>query len=632
MIIGYMLLSAGGIPVVTSSAMDMMGDMESLFAGAMTAINSIIAEVMKTRVRYVRTEKYHLYFSYSSELTLVLISEVEEPRLHQLADAALSEVLRTIDDPSRLAYDSDAQNFVSKVIREVLAKRLPPISVISKVADMLAALSDSIRGGMKLGLGKIIFIPRELKVEKVEVKAKGKGDIKKLVELFLNGDLESVVEEAPAFFESDLARILYAKAALKINSFPPEVKAPSLDRVYSVILSVKDDLARSLLAAELRRFLEAGTYYEREKLIEEKLFELSEKFKLDYEGAGAVYIALTLPAGRRELLELAEQLIGEQYQYFRQILKTTPSLLKSSILSIGETEGWSAAVGRVKYESKRVTPGPVEASYNYLLAFQLAILCGLVEGGLDFEAGRELLSDAIREAEKKYDSLRKLSKNVPSDVLAANYWFTYNALTGILMFTLPAEDIEKEMLKYGERIAEVVSWLMDAAKRNRISVDMYILAMAGMLAAYSRLMFLLGTPIPDLPYYVKQLAIPELERIWDYSPHHYLHLVMDCLEALGHTASFLPMETARKNILKEIAANLEEIYKTASHTPVMSILAALSATRFYVLCGDEEAKEKARKLAEKISEVNEFFASLVEKTINIDKALRRKPSPYDVFV
>lgn len=631
MVIGYMLLGVGGIPIVTSTVMGISGDMESLFAGAMTAINNVISEVMSAKVKYVKTERYHLYFSYSGDLTLVLISEAEEPRLHQLADEVLSEVLKVIDDPSRLAYDADAQDLVSRVIGGRLAKRPPSISVVGKVADMLAALADSIGGGVRLGLGKIVFLPGELKVEKVEAKAKGRGDLRGLVDLFLSGDLESVVEEAPAFFESDLARILYAKAALKMNLFPPDVKAPPLGRVYSVVMSVEDELARSLLVAELRRFLEAGTYYEREKVVEEKLYELSEKFKLDRDDARAVYVALALPAGRRELLEAAERLVGERHQYFRYVLKSAPQLLLPYVSSIGGAEGWSAAVGRMKYELKGVPPGLAEASYNYLLAFQLAVLGSLTEEGVDFEAGRELLSDTIREVEKKYDSLRKTSKSVPSDVLAANYWFTYNALAGMLMFTLPAEKTEREALRYGEKIAEVVSWLMDVARRNRISVDMYILAMAGMLAAYSRLMFLLGTPIPDIPYYFKQLAIPELERLWDYSPHNYLHLVIDCLEALGYAASFLPMEAARRNILREVAANLEEVYRTAGHMPAALMMAALGAVRFYTLCGDDEAREKAKKIAEEISKVNEFLASLAERSMNIDKTLRKKPSPYDVF-
>ncbi len=631
MVIGYMLLSAGGIPLVTSVVMDVWGDMGSLFAGAMTAINNVISEVMKTRVRYVKTEKYHLYFSYSSELTLVLISEVEDPMLHQLADTVMSEVLRMIDDTSRLTYDSEAQGLIGKVIRENLVKRLPSISSIIKVADMLVASADSVKDGMKLGLGKVVFLPVELRAEKFDVKAKGKGSVKELVNSFLSGDFERVVREAPAFFGSDLARVLYAKAALKMNLFPPEVKAPHLSLVYSVIMSVEDGLARSLLMAELKRILEAGTYYERERVIEDNLFELSEKFKVVHDDTGAVYMALALPTGRRELLEVAEQFIGEQHQYLKYVLKTAPSLLKRSITRMEGFDEWSAAVGRIKYELGSVPPGLVEASYNYLLAFQLAILSSLMGRDVDLEAGRELLSSSVKEVEKKYDSLRKLSKNAPSDVLVANYWFTYNALTGMLIYSLPAEEAEKEALRYGEKVAGTMMWLIDVGKRNRISVDMYILSMAGMLAAYSRLMFLLGTPIPDLPYYVKQLALPELERLWDYSPHHYLHVVTDCLEALGYVAGFLPVEAVRRNILEEIALSLEEIYRASSHIPVISTLAALNAVKFHVLCGEEEAKEKARKIAYEVSKINKFFASLAATSLNIDKAPRKKPAPYDVF-
>ncbi|MEM2156139.1 MAG: hypothetical protein QW297_07200 [Candidatus Jordarchaeales archaeon] len=633
MVIGCMLLSIGGVPIVTSIVTNVFGDMESLFAGAMSAINSVISEVMKTRVRYVRTERYYLYFSYSGEFMLVLISEVEDPRLNQLADAVLSEVLKVVKDydPSSLMYNLEMQKLIENVIKDSLTKHLPSISSVTKVADMLIASAESFRGSMKLGLGKIIFLPEELKAEKIDVKVKGEEDVKELVNSFLDGDFERAASETPALFKSDLARILYAKAALKMNSFPPDAKAPPLSRVYSVIMSVEDSLARKLLMAELRRFLEAGTYYEREKLIDENLFELIEKIKAVHSDAGAVYMALALPTGRREIIEVVEPLIGEKHQHVRHALKATLSILKTSILRLEEFEKPSAAVGRIKYELSNVPPGLAEASYNYLLAFQFATLSNLMEKDMDFDAGRELLSDTIKEVEKRYDSLRKLSRNVPCDVLAANYWFTYNALTGMLVFTLHAEEVEKEALKCGKKVAGTIRWLMDVARRNRISVDMYILAMAGMLAAYSRLMFLLGTPILDVAYYVKQLALPELENLWDYSPHHYLHVVIDCLEALGYTASFLPAEAARRSILEGVALGLEEIQRRTRDIPVISMPVALNAIRFYVLCGEEKAKEKARKLAEETSNVNKFLASLAMRSLNIDKAPKKKLAPYDVF-
>ncbi|MEM2779068.1 MAG: hypothetical protein QXH00_10310 [Candidatus Jordarchaeales archaeon] len=40
---------------------------------------------------------------------------------------------------------------IGEMIRESPARRLPSISIVSKVADMLSALADIIRGGCKAG-------------------------------------------------------------------------------------------------------------------------------------------------------------------------------------------------------------------------------------------------------------------------------------------------------------------------------------------------------------------------------------------------------------------------------------------------------------------------------------------------
>ncbi len=232
MFVGYMLLDSGGTPLVTSSIVDVLGNQEVLFAGAMTAINSVVAEVTKTKVKYVRTEKYHLYFAYSSDLILVLISDREDSRLRQLADMVLNEVLRTVDDSSKLVYDFEAKRVINGIIRKVIVEYLPSVSNLIRIAEMIIAFVNSVGKGRNIGLGKILFLPGELESAPVSVKpSTGKVRVEGLIESFLEGNFERVVKDAPALFESDHARILYAKAALKLNSFSPEVKAPPLSQV-----------------------------------------------------------------------------------------------------------------------------------------------------------------------------------------------------------------------------------------------------------------------------------------------------------------------------------------------------------------------------------------------------------------
>ena len=632
MFVGYMLLDSGGTPLVTSSIVDVLGNQEVLFAGAMTAINSVVAEVTKTKVKYVRTEKYHLYFAYSSDLILVLISDREDSRLRQLADMVLNEVLRTVDDSSKLVYDFEAKRVINGIIRKVIVEYLPSVSNLIRIAEMIIAFVNSVGKGRNIGLGKILFLPGELESAPVSVKpSTGKVRVEGLIESFLEGNFERVVKDAPALFESDHARILYAKAALKLNSFSPEVKAPPLSQVYSVILGVEDGLAKELLMAELRRFLEPGTYYEKEGVVEDNLFRISEKFK-EHGNHGTIYMALTMPTGKAELLELAELLMGDQYPYFKRVLKTSPSFMKASILRSEGFAEWNVAIGNIKYELSNVPSNLAEVAYNYLIALQFVLLNNLMEKDMDLESGRKILNENLAYVEKWYGSLKKLSKRVPNDILAANYWFTYNALTSLLLLAIPVEEARKLVPTYGKKVVDVVKWLLNAAKENRISVDMYVMSMMGMLAAYSRLSFFTGKSIPDLPYYVKQIVTPELARIGKSSLHHYLHVRVDVLEALGYLANFITIDSVRRKLLEEVAVNLEETYRTSRYIPIVSTLAALNAIKFYTLCGTENAKERARKIAEETSSINDFFTSLTIKCTEINEVPKETPTPYDIFI
>ncbi len=633
MILGYMLLDSEGKPVIMDAVYGLLREREALFAGAMTAISRMINEIMKTRIKYMRMENLHLYLGSLEGIILVVISDSEDPHVGQLIDSALEKILRIVDDPTKIVLDPKIREYVGGVLREIMSEFPPSLTELIRIADRIIAFADSIRRGGTLDLGDIIPPPKKL--ERIEIKAvkpSKRMSIDELLKNLLSGNLRSIIGIDPHTMESDYDRAILAKTLLIANSSFLQIKTVSLDYVYSVIMSIRDDTIRSLLLSELRRYLDFGTYYEKEDVIRDNLNEILEKLKAADSQVRLIYTILTIPTQSKEISEAVSNIDLSSFPYTRfKFIEGIPHL-KASILKIRDLSELNTVIGNIKYMLSRKLTDLSEAFFVHTLALQFALLQTLTTEDIDVDMGYKFIRETIGYMDRVYETIRKAPKVVSNEVLATNYWLTYNALLNILIALLPTENLGKIAEKYGAKLVDLIRWLLETAKKRRIALDIYAISMIGILTAYSRIMFLLRTPIVDLPRYLKQLLNNGLVKIGKYAPYHLLHAIVNGFEALGYLASFIPLDAARKNILMEIGSNLEKIYRSSGFLTIVAIFAGLSAIKFYSLCGTEQGKKRARSLAVEISKRNELLSKIAERFLEIDRIAKATQAPHDIFL
>jgi len=633
LILGYMLLDSEGKPVIMDAVYGLLREREALFAGAMTAISRMINEIMKTKIRYMRTENLHLYLGSLEGIILVVISDSEDPHVGQLIDSALEKILRVVDDPTKIVLDPKIREYVGGVLKEIMSESPPSLTELIRIADRIIAFADIIRRGETLDLRDIIPPPKKLK--KIEIKAvkpSKRMSIDELLKNLLSGNLRSIIGIDPHTMESDYDRAILAKTLLIANSSFLQIKTVSLDYVYSVIMSIRDDTIRSLLLSELRRYLDFGTYYEKEDVIRDNLNEILEKLKAADSQVRLIYTILTMPTQSKEISEAVSNIDLSSFPYARfKFIEGIPHL-KASILKIRDLSELNTVIGNIKYMLSRKLTDLSEAFFVHTLALQFALLQTLTTEAIDVDMGYKFIEETIGYMDRIYETIRKAPKVVSNEVLATNYWLTYNALLNILIALLPTENLGKITEKYGAKLVDLIKWLLETTKKHRIALDIYAISMIGILTAYSRIMFLLKTPIVDLPRYLKRLLNNGLVKIGKYAPCHLLHAIVDGFEALGYLASFIPLSTARKNILMEIGSNLEKIYRSSGSLTIVAIFAGLNAIKFYSLCGTEQGKKRAKSLAVEISKRNELLSKIAERFLEIDKIAKATQVPHDIFL
>ena len=634
MILGYLLLDVGGTLLISREYMPLFGDKEILFSGIMTAVSQALKEVVKEYIKHIETERYHLYFRFSKDFIIVIISDVRDDRIFSLMDNIVTELVETKIDSDDIRFSASIQKKISKIIDEKINRHPPPIATIEKLTNQLIAFIDNISGGEELKIEEIsIEEPKGFdEREKQRIKTiVGRIPMEDLIKYYLDGKIADIIRVAPrAFHEGDLVKIIYSKAALMLNSFDPKVQSVPLDYLRSVIQSIDDKIARQYLMLELKSFLFLGDYVNKRKFLLMKQNEILSKVNNNTLEA-EVYSIMVTPTPAPLLLNALFRKYRNKSKFMSTQLfeeKVLLEILTKKPKNFGE---WSHRVGEIKNEINKNKDDPFVFSH-YFHILQFIYVWGLFIDGLELEDYLNIMLELLKNTEKYYRQLEGKDIRVPNRIRSVNYYLTYNVILGIILDILDSNDAKKMAGRYKDRIIKAIRWLVYVANRGRIVVDMYYVSIAGLLAALSKAMFALGSFIKNMPYLIKSLISEKLELMWGYNEYHYAHLFMDLLTCIGNTALFLNLEVAKKTILLEVAKNMEIIYDIFSDTPLIGGLAALNAIKFYLLSGTEKGKKYAEKLIEKVDKkYPKFFKEISEKIVGIKEKVSDK-MPFDIFL
>ncbi|MEM3466361.1 MAG: hypothetical protein QW566_07830 [Candidatus Jordarchaeales archaeon] len=616
-ILGYLLLDEGGAPLATKELVRVFLESDqALFSGVVVAIGNVAEEVFKSKVRHVELESLHLYFAFGKKFNLVLISDVRDDRLLEVSDEAVNRLDKTDVDPSRIQFDDELKRRISGEVERVVFRSPPSILSVRKLAEVLLAGLD-VNKGVKLGFIEVkpkTYKPGLLgKIRKIFI---GRATLEGLVDAYYKGELSKVVDESPSLFDDekngDLARILYAKAALTLNSFAPKIEAPPLDEINAVIESIKDEAARDYLKAELESFLVLGAYNRRRELFVERQME----FFRGLGGAkGDVYAIMLTPIPYGPLLDFLERKHKGRSSYLYGLTVEAKLLLDILTKRPKDISEVFSLYGRFKREFDEAYNSKSLEVYSYFHVLQFVLVWGLLERSILPDDGVRLLKQLLELFESYRDELIDRGLYCPNRLKAVNLYFAFNLILRLLL-ELGDESVKRQLDRYYNYVKNKTEWLIGLGETHRVMLDMYYVSLAGSLSTLSRMAAEKGSFLSDVPNLVMELASPEMEEFWDFNEYHFVHYYVDLLEAIGNTALFVEFERVKQNLLMQVAYGIESAAELFKDTPVIHDVELLKAARFYMLSGTSEGVEAAKSIVRELRETSSpFIASIAEKIV-----------------
>ena len=618
MILGYIILDLGGNLVVYKELIHFAGDRyQALFSSIMKAINDIMGEVFKSRLRHVELEKYHVYLGFGDKFGVIIISDMEDDRLVDLASRIAKALNKYKDiDDVMLQIDTAKKMDIQKTIEKIIFGSPPSILSIRKLAESLLAVMGESKGEL-LGLKEVR--PRKFKpgiLEKIKRILVAPVSINDLLEEYYQGDLIEVVKKAPSLFSDenfgDLAKILYSKAALTLNSFDPIVEAPSLNEIRSVIVTIKDPFARKYLESELKAFYTVGSYNERRDLFLKHQFELFEKLSSTNDAISSTYAILINPLPYRQLLEYLERKFIDKSDYLYAMALEMRILLNILTQPPESPEEILSLMGRVKSLFEKAYKSRSKSMYSYFHVLQFTLVWGSMEKKLSVGDGVKLLEMFIDLFDSYKEYLIDKGYYSTNRHKAVNLYFAFNIVLRILLElkSNPAELVDK----YMDYVYEKTKWFVGLGKTNRIMLDMYYISLAGLISILSRMALEKKKFYRDMINLIIELANPDMESFWQYNEYHFAHYYVDLLDAIGNIALFIDLEYVRSNILMKVAFGIERICRMFQDTPIIYYIEIVKAIRFYLLSKVPEGKNKARELLDYVKEnASPFIVYLAKK-------------------
>ncbi len=618
MILGYILSDEGGTPIIYKELVKIFeGSGGTIFSSLLSALSSALEELTRSRLDYFQSAGTHVYIGYGNGLILSLISDTEDPQLKDLVDYIMDRINGLVSSSEDLTLNEDLRNIVDEEIMKVIYRSPPSIRSVRQLANALYTLIDLEHGDeLKVRNLKVIkykpsFIDRLKKsVQKIS--------LEKLVELYYAGDLEAVVNFADSLFDDpelgDLAKILYSKAALTLNSFDPRIKAPDLGEVNAVISSIKDELAKTFLKAELMAFFDLGSYNERREFFIRKRFDFLQKLSQDGI-VSDVYAILIAPVPNKQVLGFLERKFKEKSEWLYIMCLEMDYLLDVLVRRPKDITEFLSLLGDIKAMLDNSLKRDLPSKYSLSHMYMFILIWGLLTPNLKFEEGKDLLYRVFDYVSNNFDLLLEKAFRATNRHKGVNLYFIFNLIYGLL---LELEDVEaiNRIEKFYNYIKDKLEWLVGVKNANRIMVDMYYVTLAGLIAAITRVAEYRRTFFKDLPKLLVELSDDNMMDFWEQNEYHFIHYYIDLLEAIGNTVLLSSYKEIKRNILSQVAYGIERAAKMMQHSPMLYYFKILLAVKFYALSGVDENIKRAKEIIDEIrTSTNDFIYYIAKKIL-----------------
>ncbi|MGQ4891554.1 MAG: hypothetical protein ACP6IP_03595 [Candidatus Njordarchaeia archaeon] len=596
---GYLLIDKGGAIILEKDILNLIKERDKpFFSSLLMVIADISKDILKTKLKQTKFEDFILYFGISNDYIFALISDIEQDYLPKVTD----RVIDTLNLLSVKSIEFQANEMIRGMVQKEINKmiyHLPQsVNYVERIA--YAVLQAKKRGEKDfLQLGDLNIEKFEPIGEETLPEGNIKADINEIIDAYFEGLFEKVVDLAPSLFNDkkfgEFAKVLYVKAALSLHSIEGERCCRFLNKVYTVVKSIKQEWIQKILLNQL--FLLASPMNQKHYFygLSQRFDEVREKMKRD-DLEGTLYLVLLSPCKyppmRKEILRLMKQKSLYQYHLnlaldlWDRIHMEKPESITDILSMQGELKSQLDKI------LQRKAPLIIPIASTYIFSHVSSILSS--EADLDWAVGK------LREAYEFYKSISKKIETRefrgPAEYYALFHHIGINLVFRLLLF-MNDETALKDLDNVIATIKELLKKLLQFAKNYQIDMTLFYMVTAGLLATLSRVTAEKGFYYENMPELVLKLINEDFEDVFFFNKHIYAHYYVYLLDALGNTAIFIKDDTERINTMRRIAFELERVIKSYEHYPLVHDLVTLIALRLYKLLNTQSDKKKANNLA-----------------------------------
>ena len=459
MIIGYLLFDWGGTLLIDDQFLSLLTDeKESLFAMLMTAVSHAMNKILNQRPKHMELEKMHLYFGFEDPYMLAVIADIENDEYQLLAEKIIREIKESNISPDDINFNPVAKQTVKNLIRKRILRMPPSMTHLRKLSELLFSMADFIERKEAIKITTLLPEKRELRATKPKKKYRGKIEINNLIDMYLSGNLESVIEKASGLFDSEhgeFARILYAKSGIILNMYDPDIKAPTQEEIYGIIKEIRDPIIREYLELELRSFFEIPKKNPYRDVFLRHLDKIREKQKQSKLWEIIYDIAFTpnsyLPF-MEDIIEKYKQkssflvFMAKEIKLINEIFHRPPK----------DITDWLSRFSEVKLLFEKAIKENSIERFHHFHALILTLSLGALTPNLSAEDGIKIFKHFIKYIEEYHEKIIEKTKKVLSVHRAQSYYFMYSILLRPLFEISDKKDREKIISSRRKKIIDLI--------------------------------------------------------------------------------------------------------------------------------------------------------------------------------
>jgi len=578
---------------------------QEIFTNVINTIRENIDAVKSLDLRIIKLGGYFLYLGTNKDFILAVLSAREDDRFLMAINLALRNI-RLLQNIDKIKSNVTIREKAKKVIFDSLSNTPPSSRVLLKLADDMIEATPTTDRLKNIGVDKLHLFAVETEIESLRKTSSKEVTMESLIQAFFDGDFSFVVRNAPNIFsKGDLPRIIYAIAALNVNSFDPRVKSPSLGNIKGVVLDIEDPLAREYLLLNILAYFRPIESHKKVEVLMRNKRRLLEKIESEDNIEADVYSLLLSDAPLRDVLSFILKKYSGQSNLLRLRIINRIYAIKTRDENPPHISLWIKMLKKfINYFTEATSKGG-ESAYHQLMILQRILVWGLSIIDMDPMSIQKEFENFIRYEREYHGRIERKSKFVPNELKANSINITFNVVFRILL-DISEDDMNLLIKNNWDIIISLIKWLVALRFKRRIRTDTYQMVVSRLLGLIAKMASERGIYIENVPVLVREMAEYCSAMQTEYDLYTYASVYLGMAESLIYMAKLFPDEL-RVYFLDELFKALKKFISLLSKRSVLRSIIIIRLLDILSLIENEASQIEGQRIKEKHKEELSFF-------------------------